>query len=99
MRNIATIEASRDVGYSTVTQSLTDEPWSKVKEKITGHIHYRLVLKEVGHPPRDFLCTRDLVNTVRDAIIGTTGFDHLEIQIDSAHSPLGGIGVGEGSSS
>ncbi|KAL4065672.1 hypothetical protein V8B97DRAFT_1875063 [Scleroderma yunnanense] len=69
VRNIATVEASGDVGYSTVTQSLIDEPWSKVKEKITGHIHYRLVLKEVGHPLTHFLCTRDLVNTMRDAII------------------------------
>ncbi|KAL4065668.1 hypothetical protein V8B97DRAFT_2010329 [Scleroderma yunnanense] len=66
VRNIATVEAFGDVGYSTVTQSLTDEPWSKVKEKITS---YRLVLKEVGLPLTHFLCTRDLVNTMRDAII------------------------------
>ena len=72
VHNIATVEASGDVGCSTVTQSLTNEPWSKVKEKITGHVHYRLVLKEVGRRLTDFICTRDLVNAVRDAIIGTS---------------------------
>jgi len=70
VQNIATVEASGDVGYSTVTQLLTNELWSKVKEKITGHVHYRLVLKEVGRRLTDFLCTRDLVSAVRDAIIG-----------------------------
>ena len=50
--NIAMVEASGDVSHRTVTQSLTHKPWSKVKETITGHIHYRLVLKESWKPAR-----------------------------------------------
>ena len=68
--NIATVEASGDVGHRTVTQSLTHEPWLKVKETITGHIHYRLVLKEVGNRLDEFRCTRELVTAVCDSIRG-----------------------------
>ncbi|KAL4080469.1 hypothetical protein J3A83DRAFT_4152873, partial [Scleroderma citrinum] len=66
--NIATVEASGDVGYRTVIQSLTHEPWSKVRKSITGHIHYRLVLQEVGNRLDEFRCTRELVTAVRDSI-------------------------------
>ncbi|KAL4063371.1 hypothetical protein V8B97DRAFT_2011736 [Scleroderma yunnanense] len=66
--NIATVEVSGDVGYRTVTQSLTHEPWSKVRKTITGHIHYRLVLQEVGNRLDEFRCTRELVTAVRDSI-------------------------------
>ncbi|KAL4075124.1 hypothetical protein V8B97DRAFT_1944553 [Scleroderma yunnanense] len=66
--NIATVEASGDVGYRTVTQSLTHESWSKVRKSITGHIHYRLVLQEVGNRLDEFRCTRELVTAVRDSI-------------------------------
>ena len=68
--NIAMVKASGDVGHRTVTQSLTHKPWSKVKETITGHIHYRLVLKEVGNWLDKFHCTRELVTTVHDSIRG-----------------------------
>ena len=68
--NIAMVEASGDVSHRTVTQSLTHKPWSKVKETITGHIHYRLVLKEVGNRLDEFHCTRELVTTVHDSIRG-----------------------------
>ncbi|KAL4080458.1 hypothetical protein J3A83DRAFT_4199322 [Scleroderma citrinum] len=64
----ATVEASGDVSYKTVTQSLKHKPWSKMKENITGHIHYRLVLKDVGHRLDEFHCTRDLVTAVHDCI-------------------------------
>ena len=70
--NIPTVDASGDVGGKTMTQSLTDEPWSKVKEKVTGHIHYRLVLKEVGISLKLFRNTKQLVIVVRDCIIGKT---------------------------
>ncbi|KAL4075126.1 hypothetical protein V8B97DRAFT_1915767 [Scleroderma yunnanense] len=54
----ATVEASGDVSYKTVTQSLKHKPWSKMKENITGHIHYRLVLKDVGHRLDEFHCVQ-----------------------------------------
>ncbi|KAL4062383.1 hypothetical protein V8B97DRAFT_1877936 [Scleroderma yunnanense] len=66
--NVATVEASGDVGYRTVTQSLTHEPWSKVRKTITGHIHYRLVLQEVGNRLDEFRCTRELVTAVPDTL-------------------------------
>ena len=70
--NIATVDASGDVGGKTMTHSLMDEPWSKVKEKITGHIHYRLALKEVGISLKLFRNTRQLVIVIRDCIQGKT---------------------------
>ena len=70
--NIATVDASGDVGGKTMTQLLTDDPWSRVKDKITGHIHYRLALKEVGISLKPFSNTKQLVIVICDCIKGKT---------------------------
>ena len=70
--NIAAVGASGDFGRKTVTQSRTEEPWSKVKDKATGHIHYILALKGIGISLNLFSNTRQLVTAMRDCIKGTT---------------------------
>ena len=56
----------------TATQSLTDERWSKVKDKMSGKIYYKLMLRGVGVSLIKFSSTRQLVITMRDYIKGTT---------------------------
>ena len=72
--NIVTVGESGDMGRKTAVQSLTNDPWSKVKDKdkATGHIHYILALKGVGISLNLFSSTRQLVTAMRDCIKGTT---------------------------
>ena len=70
--NDSNIAASGDFGQKTATQSRTEEPWSKVKDKATGHIHYILALKGIGISLNLFSNTRQLVTAMRDCIKGTT---------------------------
>ena len=70
--NIVTVVESGDIGQKTAVQSLTNDPWSKVKDKATGHIHYILALKGVGISLNLFSSTRQLVTAMRDCIKGTT---------------------------
>lgn len=39
--------------------------------KVTRHVHYRLVLAEVGYPISELSGTRELFEATRDALKGT----------------------------
>ncbi|KAI0781505.1 hypothetical protein BD413DRAFT_462844, partial [Trametes elegans] len=63
VKNIPTVICHGETGHAA--QTPLEEP-----KKIRPLKHYRLVLEEVCRPLGDFLCARDLVVIVRDAIIG-----------------------------
>lgn len=72
VENIATLECDGDIpGHETVTQQYVGSVWACRNVPLTKHVHYRLVLKEVGRPLTEFRSTKELLCVIRDAIIGT----------------------------
>ncbi|KAH7886496.1 hypothetical protein F5I97DRAFT_1926749 [Phlebopus sp. FC_14] len=66
--HIAPLVCAGDLEYETVTQELVWADWSCVREEITGHIHYRIVLGVVGRSLSTFESTKELTQAVLDAL-------------------------------
>ncbi|KAF9231689.1 hypothetical protein BU15DRAFT_55848 [Melanogaster broomeanus] len=67
VKNIARFQRGGDVGSTTRTQTFTTTDWSHVKNDVTGHINYRLVLEDVGKRLA-VQSTKQLVKVIRDAM-------------------------------
>ncbi|KAH7890331.1 hypothetical protein F5I97DRAFT_1963927 [Phlebopus sp. FC_14] len=66
--HIAPLVCAGDLEYETMTQDLVWADWSCVREEITGHVHYSIVLGVVGRSLSTFESTKELTQAVLDAL-------------------------------
>jgi hypothetical protein len=89
--NVATCIACHDVPslpqQRTQTMKFTSASWACHIGHLTPHIHYRLALNLVGKPLTQFESSCEVVQAVRDALIGTCFGTHItrHIYISTAH--------------
>lgn len=74
--NVAKCIVAGDIGdsayHATKTQNYVSRDWAcDTGSSLTPHRHYRLILDIVGRPLTRFESTREMVQAVRDALIGT----------------------------